>query len=147
MSYKVNGLLEKNFRFKCRGSKLIRCWCRENVIILLEPLEICKHLYYSQSFSSIYLPSVENDILQEIIQIMTENSEIDMYLKSAKDFVPNEEILPKLLEKFDDEFKNFSKDNVLKALNLLSNLEKDDGSHSNRVTGDDDFDKETLLED
>ena len=130
MSYKVNGSSRKNFRFKCRSKTWLGAGVREQCDHPVRAsLRSASNLYYSQSFSSIYLPSVENDILQEIIQIMTENSEIDMYLKSAKDFVPNEEILPKLLEKFDDEFKNFSKDNVLKALNLLSNLEKDDGSH------------------
>ena len=74
---------------------------------------------------------------------MTENSEIDTYLRNAKDFAPNDQILPKLLDKFEDELKNFSKENIFKALNLLTDLENDDGSHSERVQGDDDFDRET----
>ena len=78
---------------------------------------------------------MENDILSEIVQIMTENSEIDTYLRSAKDFAPNDQILPKLIEKFEDELKNFSKENILLALNLLTDRENGDGSHSERVQG------------
>ena len=50
--------------------------------------------------------------------------------------------MPKLIDRFDDELKDFSKENILKALNLLSDRENDDGSHSMRIQGDDDFDKE-----
>ena len=137
--------LEKNFRFKCRGAKTwlgygVHEECNHPV---RASLRSASNLYYSKTFSSIYLPSVENDILSEIVQIMTENSEIDTYLRNAKDFAPNDQILPKLYEKFEDELKNFTKENILKALNLITNLENDDGSHSERVQGDDDFDRET----
>ena len=74
---------------------------------------------------------------------MTENSEIDTYLRSAKDFAPNDQILPKLIEKFEEELKNFSKENILLALNLLTDRENGDGSHSERVQGDEEFDRET----
>ena len=74
---------------------------------------------------------------------MTENSEIDTYLRNAKDFAQMIKYYQNFLDKFEDELKNFSKENILKALNLLTDLENDDGSHSERVQGDDEFDRET----
>ena len=107
-------------------------------------LRSASNLYYSKSYSSIYLPSVENDILSEIVQMMTENSEIDTLISNGRTFnQSNEQILSALVERYGDELKDFSKENILKALHLLSDLKTDDGSHSMRIQGDEDFDKET----
>ena len=144
-STELTDKLEKGFRFKCRGAKT---WLGYNVYEecnhpVRASLRSASNLYYSKTFSSIYLPNVENDILGEIIQMMKENSEIDTYLDMSKDFFSNEEILPKLLDRFEDEFKKFKKENILQALNELSDQEKNDGSHSDRVQGDLDSDNET----
>ena len=57
-------------------------------------LRSASNLYYSKSYSSIYLPSVENDILSEIVQMMTENSEIDTLISNGRTFnQSNEQIL------------------------------------------------------
>ena len=135
--------LEKDFRFKCRGSKI---WLGKG------KFEECNHpvraslrsasnLYYSKVLSSIFLPSAEDDILAEIIQTLSENSEIDTYISSAKEFEQsNEKILIKILEKYPEELKNYSKENIAKALDFLNN--KDLESHSHHVQGDDPYDKE-----
>jgi len=138
--------LEANFRFKCRGAKT---WLGSDVHEdcnhpVRASLRSASNLYYSKSYSSIYLPSVENDILSEIVQMMTENSEIDTLISNGRTFnQSNEQILSALVERYGDELKDFSKENILKALHLLSDLKTDDGSHSMRIQGDEDFDKET----
>ena len=138
--------LEKNFRFKCRGAKT---WLGNGVHEdcnhpVRASLRSASNLYYSKSYSSIYLPSVENDILSEIVQMMTENSEIDTLISNGRTFnQSNDQILNALFERFDEELKGFSKENILKALHLLSDLENDDGSHSIRIQGDEEIDKET----
>ena len=137
-STELTDTLEKNFRFKCSGAKTwlgagVHEECNHPV---RASLRSASNLYYSKTYSSIYLPSVENDILSEIIQIMSENAEIDNFLRDAKDFdIENEKILLKLLERFKDELNKFTKEDVLKALNELSNSEENE-IHSERVQGD-----------
>ena len=137
--------LQKDFRFKCRGAKT---WLGEGKYDdcnhpVRASLRSASNLYYSKVLSSIYLPSVENDILAEIIQALSENSEIETYISTAKDFnSSNEVILEKIISKYSYELKNYSKENILKALDLLLEKEHDDGSHSELIEGDDPYDKE-----
>jgi len=137
--------LEKDYRFKCCGAKT---WLGEG------KFEDCNHpvraslrsasnLYYSKVLSSIYLPSVADDILAEIIQILSENSKIDDVINIGLDFKKSpEDILLKILDDFSEELKKYSPENIKKALDFLISKEKDDKSHSNYVHGDDPYDKE-----
>ena len=138
--------LEKNYSFKCRGKKTWLGYghtekCDHPV---RASLRSASNLYYSKTFSSIYLPSVENDILSEIQLLMTENSEIDNLISNGKTFKQsNDRILEALMEDYKEEFKNFSKKDISKALDLLLDRNEGENTHSNRVEGDEEIDKET----
>jgi len=138
--------LEKNYSFKCKGKKTWLGYghsekCDHPV---RASLRSASNLYYSKTFSSIYLPSVENDILSEIQLLMTENSEIDNLISIGKKFdQSNEQILKTLIEDYQEEFKKFSKKDISQALNLLLDRDKAEETHSNRVQGDNESDKET----
>ena len=109
--------LQKDFRFKCRGAKT---WLGEGKNDdcnhpVRASLRSASNLYYSKILSSIYLPSVENDILAEIIQALSENSEIETYISTAKDFnSSNEVILEKIISKYSYELKITQKKIFLK---------------------------------
>ena len=137
--------LEKDYKFKCRGAKT---WLGEGKFEechhpVRASLRSASNLYYSKILSSIFLPSVDDDILNEIIETLRGNSEIDTYISNARDFSSsNEQIFIKVLEKFPYELKNYSKENIRKALDFLIAKETDDGSHSLIINGDDLYDKE-----
>ena len=78
------------------------------------------NLYYSKVLSSIYLPSVADDILAEIIQILSENSKIDDVINIGLDFKKSsEDIFLKILDDFSDELKKYSPEMILTIKKFL----------------------------